>query len=54
MPAIFNWLQHASVQNLRIGKKTLNLHFDRRTPEEDTRFEISQNVAGVEVVIPPR
>ncbi len=53
-PRLPNWLQHASVENLRIGKKTLNLHFDRRTPEEATRFEISQNVAGVEVVIPPR
>ena len=53
-PRLPNWLQYASVKNLSIGHKTLSLHFDRRAPDEETRFEISDNEAGVEVVIPPR
>jgi hypothetical protein len=53
-PRLPNWLQYASVKNLSIGQKTLSLHFDRRAPDEETRFEISDNEAGIEVVIPPR
>ncbi|MCJ7523469.1 MAG: amylo-alpha-1,6-glucosidase [Dehalococcoidia bacterium] len=53
-PRLPNWLQYASVQNLRIGQKTVSLHFDRRSFDEETRFEISDNEAGVEVVIPSR
>jgi len=52
-PRLPDWLQSASVQHLRIGKKTLKLHFDRRPYDEETRFEISDNEAGVEVIIPP-
>jgi hypothetical protein len=42
------------VRNLRIGSKPLNLQFERRDADEETRFEISDNEAEVEVVIPPR
>ena len=44
----------ASVRNLRVGKKTVSMHFERQAPDEKTRFEKSDNEAGVEVVIPPR
>jgi glycogen debranching enzyme len=53
-PRLPSWLQHATITNLSIGHKTVNLHFDRRALDEETRFEISDNEAGVEVVIPPR
>jgi len=53
-PRLPKWLQHAAVRNLRIGKKPLNLRFERRDIDEETRFEISDNEAEVEVVIPPR
>jgi len=50
-PRLPNWIQHATVRNLRIGDHTVNLHFDRRA--DVTRFDISDNEAGVEVIIPP-
>lgn len=50
-PQLPNWLKHASVENLRIGKGTVDLYFERY--DEDTSFKITQNEAGVEVVIPP-
>ncbi|UCG84191.1 MAG: amylo-alpha-1,6-glucosidase [Dehalococcoidia bacterium] len=53
-PRLPNWLQHAAVRNLRIGRKTLNLQFERQLTDEETRFEISDNEAEAEVVIPPR
>lgn len=53
-PRLPKWLQHAAVRNLHIGKKPLNLQFERRDIDEETRFEISDNEAEVEVVIPPR
>ncbi len=51
-PRLPSWLKSASVQNLRIGQGTVDLHFERR--EEETSFEIARNTAGVEVVIPAR
>ncbi len=51
-PMLPDWLQYASLKNLLIGNKTINLHFDRRRGE-DTQFEVSENEAGFEVVIPP-
>jgi len=51
-PKLPPWLGQASVRNLRIGKGTIDLHFERRG--EETRFQITDNDAGVEVVIPPR
>ncbi len=53
-PRLPGWLRYASVQNLRVGRKTVSLYFERQMPDEETRFEISDNDAGVEVVIPPR
>jgi glycogen debranching enzyme len=53
-PRLPRWLRHASVENLRVGASTLSLYFDRAGDEEETRFEIRRNEAGVEVVIPPR
>ncbi len=53
-PRLPKWLRHASVENLRVGNKSLNLHFDRVGDDEGTRFEISDNEADLEVVIPPR
>ncbi len=51
-PRLPNWLESVSVQNIRIGPGTINLNFQRRG--EETSFEIAENTAGVEVVIPPR
>lgn len=51
-PMLPNWLQNATVKNLRIGQGTVNLYFERRG--EATRFEITENKAWVEVVIPFR
>ena len=51
-PKLPSWLEHASVRNLRIGKGTVDLYFERH--DEDTSFKIAENEAGVEVVIPPR
>jgi glycogen debranching enzyme len=48
------WLRRASLEGLRVGDKSLSLHFDRARDDDETRFEISDNEAGVEVVIPPR
>ena len=50
-PQLPSWLRQASVSNLRIGKGTVALHFERH--DEDTSFRITQNEAGVEVVLPP-
>ncbi|MFC1998208.1 glycogen debranching N-terminal domain-containing protein [Chloroflexota bacterium] len=49
-PMLPSWLNHATVKNLKIGKETVNLYFERRG--ETTRFEITENNARVEVVIP--
>ncbi|MEE8174610.1 MAG: glycogen debranching N-terminal domain-containing protein [Dehalococcoidia bacterium] len=51
-PKLPPWLGQASVRNLRIGRGTIDLHFERRGDE--TSFQITANDAGVEVVIPPR
>jgi glycogen debranching enzyme len=48
-PKLPQWLQYVSVQNLRIGKGTVNLYFERQ--EEGTSFRITENSAGIEVVI---
>jgi len=53
-PRLPGWLQHLSIRKLRVGERTVDLHFDRRIHEDDTRFEISENEAEVEVVIPPK
>lgn len=50
-PRLPCWLQHVLIKKLRIGSGTVNLHFDRHG--DYTRFDISENEAGVEVVIPP-
>lgn len=50
-PQLPSWLKQASVCNLRIGKGTVDLYFERY--DEATSFKIAQNEAGVEVVIPP-
>lgn len=49
-PMLPSWLQTATVKNLKIGNDTVNLYFERRG--ETTRFEITENNARVEVVIP--
>jgi len=49
-PMLPSWLKHATVKKLRIGKDTVDLYFERRG--EATRFEITENNARVEVVIP--
>ena len=51
-PHLPDWLKYASVPNLRIGKGRVDLYFERH--EEDTSFRITENEAGVEVVMPPR
>ena len=51
-PKLPPWLEHASVRNLRIGRGTIDLYFERRG--EETSFQITENEAGVEVVIPSR
>ncbi len=50
-PKLPPWLEQASVRGLRIGEGTVDLHFESH--DEDTSFEITQNEAGVEVVLPP-
>ncbi|MFC1978829.1 glycogen debranching N-terminal domain-containing protein [Chloroflexota bacterium] len=49
-PMLPSWLKNATVKNLKIGKDTVDLHFERRG--ETTRFEITENNARVEVIIP--
>jgi glycogen debranching enzyme len=51
-PHLPDWLKYASVPNLRIGKGKVDLYFERH--EEDTSFRITENEAGVEVVMLPR
>jgi len=51
-PHLPGWLKHASVRNLRIGKGRVDLYFERHN--EDTSFRITENEAGVEVVMPHR
>jgi hypothetical protein len=51
-PHLPDWLKYASVPNLRIGKGRVDLYFERH--EEDTSFRITENEAGVEVVMLPR
>ena len=51
-PKLPAWLEYASVRNLRVGRGTIDLYFERRG--EETSFQITENEAGVEVVIPPR
>jgi glycogen debranching enzyme len=53
-PRLPKWLRHVSADNLRVGDKTVSLRFDRVGDDEETRFEISDNEAGLEVVVPPR
>jgi glycogen debranching enzyme len=50
-PRLPPWLKYASVRDLRIGRGTVALYFERH--DEDTSFTITQNEAGVEVVLPP-
>jgi glycogen debranching enzyme len=49
-PMLPSWLKTATVKNLKIGNDTVNLYFERSG--ETTRFEITENNARVEVVIP--
>ncbi len=51
-PRLPSWLKSVCVGNLRIGRGSINLSFELRNGE--TIFEIAENTAGVEVVIPPR
>ncbi|MBE9501389.1 MAG: amylo-alpha-1,6-glucosidase [Chloroflexi bacterium] len=51
-PKLPEWLKQASVRNLRVGQGTIDLHFERHG--EDTSFQITENEAGFEVVIPSR
>jgi hypothetical protein len=51
-PKLPPWLGQASVRNLRIGRGTIDLYFERCGDE--TSFQITDNGAGVEIVIPPR
>jgi hypothetical protein len=51
-PKLPSWLEHASVRNLRIGKGRVDLYFERIG--EVTSFQIAENEAGVELVVPPR
>ena len=51
-PKLPPWLNYASVRNLRIGQRTIDLYFERRG--EETSFQITENEASVEVVLPPR
>jgi len=48
-PKLPQWLKYVSLQNLRIGKGTVNLYFERH--EEETSFRITENSAGIQVVI---
>jgi glycogen debranching enzyme len=50
-PRLPCWLQHVTARNLRIGTETVTLHFERQG--DATRFDISDNEAGVEVVLTP-
>jgi len=48
-PKLPQWLKYVSLQNLRIGKGTVNLYFERH--EEDSSFRITENSAGIQVVV---
>jgi len=48
-PKLPQWLKYVSLQNLRVGKGTVNLYFERH--EEETSFRITENSAGIQVVI---
>jgi glycogen debranching enzyme len=48
-PKLPQWLNYMSVQNLRVGKGTVNLHFERQG--EGTSFRITEDSAGIQVVI---
>jgi len=48
-PKLPQWLKYLTVQNLRVGKGTMNMHFERQ--EEATSFRITENSAGIQVVI---
>lgn len=48
-PKLPQWLKYLSVQNLRVGKGTINLYFERQ--EEGTSFRITENNADIQVVI---
>jgi len=48
-PKLPQWLKYVSLQNLRVGKGTVNLYFERRG--EDTSVRIVENSAGIRVVI---
>ncbi len=50
-PRLPQWLSMAAVQNLYIGRGTVNLRFERRG--EDTSCEVAENKADIEVVILP-
>jgi glycogen debranching enzyme len=50
-PRLPQWLSVASVQNLYIGRGTVNLRFERRG--EEISCEVAENEAGIEVVILP-
>jgi len=50
-PRLPCWLQHVTARNLRIGSETVTLHFERQG--DATRFDVSDNEAGVEVVLTP-
>ena len=50
-PRLPQWLNVASVQNLYIGRGTVNLRFERRG--EEISCEVAENKAGIEVVILP-
>jgi len=48
-PKLPQWLKYVSIQNLRVGKGTVNLYFERH--EEDSSFRITENSAGIQVVV---
>jgi glycogen debranching enzyme len=51
-PRLPSWLESVSVGELRLGEGTVGLRFERRG--KVTNFEIVENSAGVEVIIPAR
>jgi len=51
-PRLPRWIGVASVQNLYIGRGTVNLRFERRGKE--TTCEVTENEAGIEVVVLPQ
>jgi glycogen debranching enzyme len=50
-PRLPQWIGAVSVQNLYIGRGTINLRFERRG--RGTTCEVTENEAGIEVVIIP-